>query len=93
MDWRPPVRNIMIAHSDGDMVISASELKRVAEVWNAPYVSLRSAVSPGERGCWGDDIHHDFLARDLIAQVVTLFQEFLQRCETTPPDSASAREH
>ena len=66
MDWRPCVRHLQLVHAVGDAVIGLGDIRRVAARWDAPLVELTSNVKHGSVDCWGDDVHHDFLAKDLM---------------------------
>jgi len=79
MNWvpTPPVRGIV--HAAGDHVISCSELRSVAQRWGFPFHQVESEVQGGKKDCWGDDIHHDFLARDLMNSVVAIYEQFLDQ--------------
>lgn len=81
MNWVPMVEHCGIVHATKDNVIDISEMRRVAKKWGLMLMELDSNVEKGAQDCWGDDIHHDFLAKDLLTQVVSLFQDFLVTCQ------------
>lgn len=80
MDWRPPVPHLRIVHAAGDRVIYASDIRRVAERWRVPLTELASSVEAGATDADGDDIHHEFLARDLMLGVVGIASALLDAC-------------
>jgi hypothetical protein len=80
MTWVPKVDHGLIVHAKGDKVISIGEMKETARLWNFKFKKLKSAVPGGERDCWGDDINHDFTAKELMYSAVQILEEFLQTC-------------
>eukprot|EP00658_Telonema_sp_P-2_P064676 TRINITY_DN5383_c0_g1_i1.p1 TRINITY_DN5383_c0_g1~~TRINITY_DN5383_c0_g1_i1.p1 ORF type:complete len:341 (+),score=59.47 TRINITY_DN5383_c0_g1_i1:198-1220(+) len=87
MDWTPQCEQIHIVHALGDNVIGVDELRRCAAAWQAQMTELESTVPKGAADCWGDDINHDFLAKDLMVRVVELFRDCLLYTSPSPRDS------
>ena len=83
MDWIPPFpkEKMLFVHSEGDYVISIGEIENVTKRWNCDLIQLNSTVKHGERDCWGDDIHHDFIAKDLMNSAVDILKNFLSQFE------------
>lgn len=81
MEWTPAVPFKQLVHAVGDKVIHLSDIKRCATAWDAQLFELESNVEAGVVDCWGDDVNHDFLAKDLIQSVTHIFREFLEVCE------------
>src|SRR3990167_1094363 len=81
MNWIPPVPLGLIVHTKGDKVISIGEMEETAKRWNFKFLALESTVGAGERDCWGDDINHDFTAKDLMCEAVDIFRNFLTEAE------------
>lgn len=75
---------ITIVHAEGDKVIAARHLRRVAQQWGAGYVELRSNVEFGAKDGWGDCIHHDFLAKDLMHAAVRALRAVLAAAAASP---------
>lgn len=82
MGWIPAVPLKQMVHAVGDKIISLSDIKRCAIAWDAQLYELESNVEAGAMDCWGDDVNHDFLAKDLIQSVTQIFREFLEICES-----------
>jgi hypothetical protein len=82
MDWTPKVPNIGIVHATGDKVIYPSDIRRVATAWKVPLTEITSSVDAGEVDAWGDDISHDFLAKDLMEEAVKATRSLLQKCSS-----------
>merc|ERR1712137_1126942 len=80
MDWRPPVPQLRLVHAIGDKVISINDIRSLAEHWNLQMDELTSTVAGGARDAFGDDINHEFIAKDLIQQAVSIFSDFLDTC-------------
>lgn len=78
MNWVPKPPKGLIVHAEGDRVISIGEMEETARRWDFEFKALKSTVASGQRDCWGDDINHDFTAKDLIIQATAIFREFLQ---------------
>jgi len=85
MDWVPKVKRMEIVHALGDKVIYASDIRRVSAAWGecVTYKELTSAVEPGGVDAWGDEISHDFLAKDLMEEAVSCTKEMLFKCSAT----------
>lgn len=81
MNWIPPLpkEKILFVHSEGDYVISLGEIESVSRRWDCELVTVSSNVKHGERDCWGDDIHHDFIAKDLMSSAVDILKQFLSQ--------------
>merc|ERR1712137_1068372 len=81
MNWIPPLPkgNGVIVHAEGDFVVSSAELESTAGAWGFDFISLQSAVPRAKRDCWGDDINHDFTAKDLMQSAVTILKDFLSK--------------
>ncbi len=85
MDWRPPVAQLHVVHAAGDKLIFPTPLRRLAAEWAAEYTELTSSFPAGATDAFGDDIHHEFLAKDLMQPVVAVLSTFLDACaENTP---------
>ena len=56
------------------------EIRRCAEQWGCPLTELTLNVQQRAVDCWGDDINHDFLAKDFMLRVVDIFGMFLSKC-------------
>jgi len=80
MNWKPPVENLQIIHAEGDSIITVGENEELARVWDVPFHCLTSIVGSGKRDSTGDDIHHDFMVKDLLSQMVHLYEIFLDQC-------------
>jgi len=80
MDWKPPIENIQFIHAEGDFVVGLGENEWLANTWGVPLHKLTSIVENGKTDPMGDDIHHDFMAKDLLHEVVNLFEQFLDQC-------------
>lgn len=84
---QPPAldsKDIRIVHADVDGVISHSEVEGMVKRWKLPssgLVSLRATTVQGSQDCWGDDIAHDFLSKQLIVGAVAAFESFLSQYE------------
>jgi hypothetical protein len=89
MTWVPPVPHVQLVHAERDGVIGASHLQAQAKAWDVPLTLLHSAVEYGSRDCWGDDIHHDFLSKELMEGVVHHFGAFLDRVSVDHAASAA----
>eukprot|EP01094_Clydonella_sp_ATCC50884_P014814 TRINITY_DN25392_c0_g1_i1.p1 TRINITY_DN25392_c0_g1~~TRINITY_DN25392_c0_g1_i1.p1 ORF type:complete len:445 (-),score=107.56 TRINITY_DN25392_c0_g1_i1:76-1410(-) len=71
MAWTPRVPHLRIVHARGDGVITLQEMSVVAQRWErAQLTVLESAVRPGSVDCYKDDIHHDFVSKDLMRGAV-----------------------
>lgn len=81
MNWKPPVRHVEIVHAVDDDTISIQSIRRLAKHWHCPMVELFSPATPkGAVTASGDDVHHDFLANDLMKRALQVFDQFLEKC-------------
>lgn len=78
MNWVPQVENMKIIHATGDNVISIESLRKCAQKWNCEFKELTSTAVGKDK--WGDDINHDFLAKDLMRDVKIEFRNFIRQC-------------
>lgn len=78
MNWIPQVENVKIIHATGDNVIGIESLRKCAQKWNCDFKELTSTAVGKDK--WGDDINHDFLAKDLMRDVKIEFQKFIRQC-------------
>jgi len=81
MNWKPPIENIQFVHAEGDSVIGLFENELLASFWDVPFHKLTSICKNGRTDFSGDDIHHDFMVKDLLTQVVFYFEQFLDQCK------------
>ena len=81
MKWVPKATHIKIVHATGDHVIGIEPLRKCAADWNCEFKELTSQdATPGSTDRWGDDMNHDFLAKDLMKAVKVEFSDFIQKC-------------
>ena len=81
MNWRPPVPHIEMVHAVHDMTIGIGPIRNLSRKWGCQLTELSSQLAhKGAVGIHGEDIHHDFLARDLMEDVTTAFEACLDKC-------------
>eukprot|EP01038_Epipyxis_sp_PR26KG_P007674 gene7674-10443_t len=71
---------IMLIHSDKDRVISHLQIQQLSEFWGGvPYFNLvTNSKAENELYCdWADDVQHDFMALDLLPNLLHLINNFL----------------
>lgn len=74
-----PSQNILCIHSKRDRVIHPLMIEQLAERWQCRYVELHSRVEPEHPSVqWADDVQHDFLAKDLLLNVIEMTANFIQ---------------
>jgi hypothetical protein len=68
-----PAENILCIHSEGDRVIHPLLVEQLAERWECPFIKLLSNAQPDPPHVeWGNDVRHDFIAKDLLLKVIEL---------------------
>lgn len=73
-----PPENILCIHSYKDRVIHHAMIQQLAERWECRYVELHSNVIPDHPSVeWADDIQHDFIAKDLLLDVIEMTSNFV----------------
>lgn len=73
-----PPENILCIHSYKDRVIHHLMIQQLAERWECRYVELHSNVVPDNPSAeWADDIQHDFIAKDMLLDVIEMTSNFI----------------
>lgn len=83
---RPIPSIVRILHSVNDGVVAFEELQRLGSHWGVPLLAAESAVARNSKDAWGDDVHHDFLSKDLMSLACEYLREFLRDCERVHQD-------
>lgn len=82
MDWTPSVPHLNIIHPRDDKTIGLQYITRLSREWQCDLQLLSSCLIPVgmEFNDDGDDLHHDFLAHDLMEGATTGFDAFFKNC-------------
>lgn len=73
-----PAQNILCIHSRKDRVIHPLMIQQFADSWGCTYVELHSSVVPDHPSVeWADDIQHDFIAKDMLLNVIEMTANFI----------------
>lgn len=66
-----PAEAILCIHAENDRVIHHMQIDQLAERWGCRFVRLKSDVKPDhDNASWANDIQHDFMAKDMLMQVL-----------------------
>ena len=77
-----PPRAILCVHSEHDAVIHHMQIEDLAKRWECKFIRLTSEAKPThEHVEWAADIQHDFLAKDLIMQVLYYVHRHIDEIE------------
>jgi pimeloyl-ACP methyl ester carboxylesterase len=78
---KPPLaaENILLVHSARDAVVHHEQIRQLAQAWGVPYIHLESPARADYYCSWSDDVQHDFIACDLLKQVLVTLSEFMDR--------------
>eukprot|EP00009_Paramoeba_aestuarina_P015538 CAMPEP_0201532824 /NCGR_PEP_ID=MMETSP0161_2-20130828/51416_1 /ASSEMBLY_ACC=CAM_ASM_000251 /TAXON_ID=180227 /ORGANISM="Neoparamoeba aestuarina, Strain SoJaBio B1-5/56/2" /LENGTH=202 /DNA_ID=CAMNT_0047936455 /DNA_START=84 /DNA_END=692 /DNA_ORIENTATION=+ len=92
MGWVPVVPHIQILHAKNDKVIPVHDMQRVAERWECEFIEMNSVTQSFAQSWEGDDICHDFLAKDLVLPLLEYFEDFLANCHRDPKSAKDLSE-